>query len=125
MPKKWNDVDMITALDTYLDGGGIAEASKVLGRSRKSIANIIRSDLPRNYRNCVKWMECAAAHGRRKDKEWSIREDQYLSKLVRKHRTIHQIMIILGRTALQIDTRTRSFQPKQPGEGFGFTKGRT
>lgn len=111
------------ALDVYLSGKGIAAAAKTVGRGVRATENMLLSDLPRNYRNCITWVVDEQAQSERwKDNKWTQVERKYLV-LLRKHkRTVPEMCKLLGRTPFELGQMTAEIEPKRTSPGFGLEK---
>lgn len=120
--KRWTGEEIAKALDAYLDGKGITAAAEASGHTKSAVSDVIRNDLPRNYRGCVSWMLPQAIQFRRDGRNFTLAEDNYLLKLTRRKRPLTELIAIFGRPRAQIEQRLAFLTPQNPGEGFGIFK---
>lgn len=122
MASRWTASQIVAALDAYLEGHGLKEAARRAGRGVEATSNLIRSDLPRDYRGCVKWIE--GCQGRRTGSSWTMTELNYLITLRKKERPDKDIALLLGRDWREVLNVIKTIEPKQDSpRGFFDTGG--
>jgi hypothetical protein len=115
--RRWEPQELRKALDTYLDGHGMAKAAEDCARGLEAVRNMIRSDMPRNYRGCVYWLPAGLVEFARAGRPWLIVEERYLMKLIRRRRQAKEMVIILARPWHEIEAKIEENRPDR-GEGF-------
>lgn len=116
MAVRWSTQELLDVLDIYLSGYGLLAASHC--RGLEATANVIRSDIPRDYRGCVKWLEGPKSRRRRKGASWHPIEVRYLMRLRKRGRTDSEIELILGRDGQEIMQQVMKIEPRHSGRGF-------
>lgn len=109
----WTTNEVTGALTSYLKGLAFKTIGKELGRSWTSVENVIKSDIPRNYRNCIgKYLCPLSAKRHRTGKEWSDREKKYLKALCKGERNIIEISFVLDRSISEIANKLEELRLK-------------
>jgi hypothetical protein len=111
----WESPELRKALSDYLNGVGLVDIAAECLRSTEGVRNMIKSDLPRNYRKCIGWLPPATFE--RAGKPWLIVEDKYLMRLRQQGRDTHDMVVILNRPRWEVEERLKASKPDR-GEGF-------
>lgn len=101
--EEWTANEVVLAVLSYLKGMAFKTIGKELGRSWTSVENVVKSDIPRNYRKCIdKYLIKKTPKRHRTGKEWSDREKKYLKSLHKGKRNIIEMSFVLDRGISEI-----------------------
>lgn len=94
--EEWSGEEIACAVRLYLHGYGFRTIGKKLKRTETSVQNVVKSDIPRNYRDCIRKAAIPLIPCGREG-SLSDREKTYLAILREQGRTEQEIILIMGR----------------------------
>ncbi len=103
MSRKWTNEELRNLVDDYLLGMGIESLTQKYSRTIRSIEDIIRHDIPRNYRDVISRLRIDSTDSR-DDIPWSYHEKNYLILLSDKL-NVFDICVVLNRTLPEIQKK--------------------
>ena len=98
--KAWTSQDFQHALKRYLQGAGFKTIGSELKRYYSAVEDVIKNDLPRNYRDCLT-IHFVSNDARDFD-ELTHREAVYIRLLLDHKRTIAEVGMVVCRSPEQV-----------------------
>jgi hypothetical protein len=103
----WTPEEYAKALDMYFGGSGLATISHHLNRTPRAVEDLIRHDIPRNYRSVI-----VKIAKRERSGAWHANEVDYLRILDGHGLTREQVCHVLGRSPEEVQEELDRTKPR-------------